>query len=567
MVLEFWCFQRLGAEIARNLQGQRIRRAWKDGQEIGIQASGAGFLRIRCGADGVFLWDAAKPPRAPAVPGGGLRYLPGSRVVRVETHLRDRMLSIHLEREDPQGKPTYGALHLEWLPRRLAAVLVSLRTGLVLDAWGAAKADTAKKRMVAGQPYRALEPQPRLLPGEDGAELFASHPKAKGPLGQVLEKSLVGCGRGEGGALAAALGWGADDEFEAIPPNEKERLWAACESHYAAALTQAREMQGEVALRRDEHKGRWGADINVRAGDRLCASMSLAVEFILRESEELQQVEGRSRRVRQGLQRRRKAHERRLKALRADLDEANDADALERQGHSLLAAVDQIASGAEKAEIEDVYGGGAFCIKLDPRLAPAANAARMLKRARRYRRRLEVLPARLAAEEAQLAELGRWSETLEREPERADEIAQSLGEGRMEKQEQRRGDKKQAHPRRYTTTTGWSVWAGRNNRENDIVSHRLAAQNDYWFHAHGYAGSHVILRREGRKEEPDRQTLEEAAAVAAFWSKGKTAKKVAVIYTLAKFVSKPRGGAPGLAAVRREKTLMVKPTLLREEDT
>ena len=87
-----------------------------------------------------------------------------------------------------------------------------------------------------------------------------------------------------------------------------------------------------------------------------------------------------------------------------------------------------------------------------------------------------------------------------------------------------------------------------------------------WFHAHGYAGSHVILRREERKEDPSRRTLEEAAAIAAYWSKGRTANKVSVAYTLAKYVSKPRGGVPGLAMMKREKTIMVRPALLTEEE-
>ena len=93
----------------------------------------------------------------------------------------------------------------------------------------------------------------------------------------------------------------------------------------------------------------------------------------------------------------------------------------------------------------------------------------------------------------------------------------------------------------------------------------MSAQNDIWFHAHGYPGSHVVLRREGRKEEPDKQTLEEAAGLAAFWSKGKTAKKVSVVYTLVKHVTKPRGGAPGQALLRREKTIVVTPSLIKEE--
>ena len=111
------------------------------------------------------------------------------------------------------------------------------------------------------------------------------------------------------------------------------------------------------------------------------------------------------------------------------------------------------------------------------------------------------------------------------------------------------------------------MWAGRNNRENDQLTHRLASQNDYWFHAHGYAGAHVVLRREDPDREPGAKNLAEAAAIAAYWSKGKTAKKVPVVYTLVKYVSKPRGGQPGQALMRREKTLVVEPALLAEEDS
>jgi len=76
----------------------------------------------------------------------------------------------------------------------------------------------------------------------------------------------------------------------------------------------------------------------------------------------------------------------------------------------------------------------------------------------------------------------------------------------------------------------------------------------------------VILRREGRKDEPSAETLEEAAAVAAYWSKGKTARRVPVVYTLAKYVTRPRGAPPGRVAIRRERSIMVQPRLLPEED-
>jgi predicted ribosome quality control (RQC) complex YloA/Tae2 family protein len=100
---------------------------------------------------------------------------------------------------------------------------------------------------------------------------------------------------------------------------------------------------------------------------------------------------------------------------------------------------------------------------------------------------------------------------------------------------------------------------GRSNQENDYVTHRLAKPDDYWFHVHGCPGSHVILRREGRKDNPSARTIEEVAAIAAFFSKARTSRKAPVIYTLKKYVRKARGGSPGLAIVTRERTIMVVP--------
>jgi predicted ribosome quality control (RQC) complex YloA/Tae2 family protein len=103
------------------------------------------------------------------------------------------------------------------------------------------------------------------------------------------------------------------------------------------------------------------------------------------------------------------------------------------------------------------------------------------------------------------------------------------------------------------------VLVGRSNEGNDYVSHVLARPEDYWFHVHGASGSHVVLRRGKGANEPSKQTLEEVAAWAAFFSKARTAGKVPVIWTRKKYVRKPRGGKPGLALCEREKMIMVRP--------
>ena len=104
---------------------------------------------------------------------------------------------------------------------------------------------------------------------------------------------------------------------------------------------------------------------------------------------------------------------------------------------------------------------------------------------------------------------------------------------------------------------------GRNNDGNDYLTHHLARPEDYWFHVHGAAGSHVVLRRGKGKNEPSKATVEEVASWAAFYSQARTAGRVPVIVTRKKYVRKPRKGPPGLALCTNEKTVMAKP---REPD-
>ncbi|MEM7165739.1 MAG: NFACT RNA binding domain-containing protein [Planctomycetota bacterium] len=111
----------------------------------------------------------------------------------------------------------------------------------------------------------------------------------------------------------------------------------------------------------------------------------------------------------------------------------------------------------------------------------------------------------------------------------------------------------------YELPGGLRALAGKTDADNDQLSLRIAAANDYWFHVKGMPGSHVILLC--GDIEPDRETLKQAAAIAAYHSKARGGGTVAVNMTQAKHVSKPKGAKPGTVQIRRESTLKVKPAL------
>jgi predicted ribosome quality control (RQC) complex YloA/Tae2 family protein len=112
----------------------------------------------------------------------------------------------------------------------------------------------------------------------------------------------------------------------------------------------------------------------------------------------------------------------------------------------------------------------------------------------------------------------------------------------------------------YELPGGWTLLVGATDADNDYLSIELARPDDWWFHADKVPGSHVILRAKP-DEEPTRETLRQAAAIAAYHSKARSAGITPVHWTRARYVTKPRGAKAGTVSVRRGKVLKVRPDI------
>ena len=121
---------------------------------------------------------------------------------------------------------------------------------------------------------------------------------------------------------------------------------------------------------------------------------------------------------------------------------------------------------------------------------------------------------------------------------------------------------KQTKPRilAYQLPGEWTVLLGASDADNDYVSTQLAEPNDWWFHVDGVPGSHVILRAKA-DEEPSKETLRQAASVAAYHSKARNAGTTPVHCTRARYVKKPRGVKTGTVQVAHGTTLKVRPDI------
>lgn len=238
----------------------------------------------------------------------------------------------------------------------------------------------------------------------------------------------------------------------------------------------------------------------------------------------------------------------------------------EQMGNALVANLHALAKGMERAELTD-WEGNNLTIPLNVKLAPHENAQRYFRRARGVRQAAVRAAERQAATAAAIATIA----TLQEQVARATEVEEL--EALLESNQKlfaMTGEPKEEGTagrfRRFEVAGGHEVYAGKSAANNDELTMRFARPNDYWFHARGSSGSHVVLRWTDPKTKPPKEVLRQAASVAAFYSGAKNAKMVPVAYTLKKHVRKPRGAAVGAVVMEREEVILVEPKLPEEKE-
>ena len=256
--------------------------------------------------------------------------------------------------------------------------------------------------------------------------------------------------------------------------------------------------------------------------------------------------------------------------LEAELEALGGFEHLRQFGELLKGSYGSLRRGQAEIELVDYFSEGQepVRIKLDPRLNPEENIERYFKRYRKAKRAGPAIEARkgeVKGRVEKLAQLG--AEVLEATDEEAlDRLSQEAAKYLRAKKRSRRSPKKEglSSPRSFVSSEGYTILVGRNARQNDQLSLRMARGNDIFLHVSGRPGAHVIIRTIPGKTVP-RDTLLEAGQLALYYSLGKRSGAVfvegaaaEVDYTPAKLVSKPKGAPPGLVMLSRHKTLRIR---------
>lgn len=258
---------------------------------------------------------------------------------------------------------------------------------------------------------------------------------------------------------------------------------------------------------------------------------------------------------------------------RSDVRGFGDPDLHRLQGEALLAGLGAARRSGEQVLVPDPYlpDGPWLAIAVDPALTLPVNADRLFQRHRRARRGLEAAARRA---EAMRERRDRLERIADRHPDprggdEADVLAAAMrAEGiavGLEPPTRKARARAAVAPARLegvrivTASDGSEVLVGRTGKDNDRLTFRLAAPEDFWLHAAGVPGAHVVIRNPGRAPKPSREALVEAAAWAAWFSDAKGAGAVDVQWTRCKNVRRARGAPPGTVLLKRFETVRVRP--------
>ena len=226
--------------------------------------------------------------------------------------------------------------------------------------------------------------------------------------------------------------------------------------------------------------------------------------------------------------------------------------------------------GDTSVEVISYYDGSSVKIPLDPKYSPAKNAQNFYKKYGKAKTAVKEKQVQLEEVSRQIAYL----ESVASYAERAETVEETellrqelIGSGYIRYRKNRKGQERKNRPRplSYILSSGKTVLVGRNNRENDWLTLKRAASSDMWFHTKDIPGSHTVLLLYGA--EPSEDELFEAAAIAAYHSKGRDSENVPVDYTKIRYVKKPGGASPGMVIFTHNRTLYVSPKLPDEEMT
>lgn len=501
------------------------------------------------------------------------KHLTSAHLVAVRQPELERLLAFDLETRNELGDVVQKSLIIEIMGRHSNIILTD-ENGRIADSIKRVDFSVSSKRQILpGLAYELPPAQDKVNPLDCGLEgaLAALADTAET---ERLDKALLARFQGISPLVAREIAYRATGETD----------YPCKDMDYAAKLNTATVMMQLLAKLKEglsepcyltnvetgrlmEFSAVPITQYDTAAEQHSMDSMGLLISRFYRERDKKEQMTRRSAHLTKLVATQIERCAKKLEVQSAELADTEKKELWQQYGELLTANLYRLEKGMTAVRVQNYFDEAMpeITIPLDNTLSPAANAQRYYKKYTKAKTAAAILQEQMKLAHEELDYLESVAEALERAESAA--LLSQIGEELAEQgyiraaRDGKRKKQQPAAPTKLVTTDGFVLLAGKNNRQNDYLTCKLAQNKDLWFHTKNIPGSHVVLKYEPERPFTD-EAVTQAAALAAWLSKARESDNVPVDYTEIKNVKKPAGAKPGFVIYTTNQTAYVTPRAL-----
>ncbi|MBS7530324.1 NFACT family protein [Hazenella sp. IB182353] len=462
----------------------------------------------------------------------------------------ERIIHIDFRARDELGYEVVRRLVIEIMGRHSNIILLERDSLQIRDAIKRVSPAISQYRQVLpGATYKAPPNQNKLNPLSISKEAFISGFDYNGGR---LEQQIVSRFMGISPLIAREI-------TEQAALSDRDALWTS----FTNIMSRVSQNEYEPTILISQGKqifAAWPLRISEQT-TRQYPSISQCLEVFYQGKADRDRIKQQTQDLIRKLKNELDKNRKKIKILQAELKNVDKAEAYRIKGELITAHIYQISRGQAEITLPNFYEENTPEVKihLDPARSPADNAQRYFKKYNKLKasKKWNEEQIEKAASDIQYLE-SVWVQLENASVKDIEQIREELQEEGWLKRSRlpkKRNKKDIPQPTKVITSTGIPIFVGRNNKQNDYVTHQLASSADMWLHTKDIPGSHVVIR----SKEVDETTLQEAAMLAAYFSKARQSSQVPVDFTLVKHVKKPSGARPGFVIYENQQTVYVTP--------
>ena len=496
------------------------------------------------------------------------KHIQNGRIVAISQPSLERILEFTIEHLDEMGDLCQKKLIVELMGKHSNIIFCNQEGKIIDSIKHISSAVSSLREVLPGRDYFIPETTHKLNPLTTTKEEFYAHVYGQNTeCFKALYMNYVGLSPFMANELCFRSGGNCDLSIAALTDADKENLYHSFSTmmddiktgNYSPRILYENGIPKEYAV--------FPISSYPAENTKELASVSALLEQYYEEKNIITRIRQKSVDLRKIVQ---TALERNIKKYDLQLRQMQDTEKRDKYkvyGELLTAFGYGVEPGSKSVTVNNYYTGEDVNIPLDPMLSAIENAKKYYDKYNKLKRTYEALSTLTIQVKEEIDHLESISNALDIAVKEEDlvQIKEELIEtGYIRRKGTSKKQRFTSKPFHYISSDGYHIYVGKNNFQNEELTFKFANGNDWWFHAKGVPGSHVIVKSEG-EEMPDR-TFEEAGKLAAYYSKSKGQEKVDIDYIQKKHVKKPSGGKPGFVVYYTNYSLMIDSDISRIQE-